>query len=340
MNNAPKLTTNYDKSKSIIRALVGKRLSSCEFAFCLYLIDQQYGYSADKGTDGDSSGYGHISKFINQNPRNIKRAVKSLVGKNIIIKELSATKYGNRYKFNENLVQWTGKVEKTSVNLTTGVNLDTSGENVTGGSGQNVTRDSGENVTGVVAKMSPNNKVSTVNDLSVNNQTVDDSTAITEFRNTPLKENKQGNEQGNATRDVRKAWGNEEDALWDAGGGNPTSGKTATKGKAKKGKATATKKAIAPPTKESVKPVFFSFKENSRWEGVDFENEYAKFCEYYFDGQLKLKNAKLASHNWLDKALDRQSNRNNGFNPSRNDADAEEKARKTAEEFEKQEAVS
>lgn len=65
-----------------------------------------------------------------------------------------------------------------------------------------------------------------------------------------------------------------------------------------------------PATRESVRTIFFSFIDNERYKTIDFENEYAKFCEYWFDGKRKLKLVKLACHNWLDHVL---TFKNNGW---------------------------
>lgn len=56
-------------------------------------------------------------------------------------------------------------------------------------------------------------------------------------------------------------------------------------------------------TKESIVDVFYSFKNNDRYTSIDFDNEYQKFCDYWFDGKRTLKNVRLSCHNWLDKSL-------------------------------------
>ena len=65
-----------------------------------------------------------------------------------------------------------------------------------------------------------------------------------------------------------------------------------------------------------LKEIFDSFKVDSRYAGVNFDNEYKKFCEYWLEGKRKLKNKKLACHNWLDSALrhEKQFGGNNGVN--------------------------
>ena len=64
-------------------------------------------------------------------------------------------------------------------------------------------------------------------------------------------------------------------------------------------------------TPEIIKPVFYSFKEDGYSDIQDFDNQYKKFCEYWFDGSHKLQNIKLACHNWLDKVREYQV-KNNG----------------------------
>lgn len=65
-------------------------------------------------------------------------------------------------------------------------------------------------------------------------------------------------------------------------------------------------------TKENVKIIFYSFKDKVRYNGLDFDNEFEKFCEYWFEGKQKLKRPTLACHNWLDHCLLFQQNRGNG----------------------------
>lgn len=141
--------TNFDRTKMLLRALSKMRLTGGQSAFTQYLLDQQYGYSADKGIDGDSSGYGHIGKNIDYNRRTVIRAVTGLCNRKIIVKELNATRYGNRYRFNENTDEWIG-----------------SDTNVTSDIQDTTTSDIQD--TRVVTPMSPNSKVSTVNDTTVN----------------------------------------------------------------------------------------------------------------------------------------------------------------------------
>jgi hypothetical protein len=57
---------------------------------------------------------------------------------------------------------------------------------------------------------------------------------------------------------------------------------------------------------EKVKITFFTFKSEERYKTLDFDNEFKKFCEYWFEGKRKLKNKVLACHNWLDHALSYQ----------------------------------
>lgn len=67
----------------------------------------------------------------------------------------------------------------------------------------------------------------------------------------------------------------------------------------------------------SLHDIFYSFKNDSRYLKIDFENEFKKFTEYWFEGKRKLKNHKLASHNWLDRALEYRKGGNNGINQGR-----------------------
>jgi|GEM_PF-1370232 phage replication O-like protein O len=87
-----------------------------------------------------------------------------------------------------------------------------------------------------------------------------------------------------------------------------------------------------PATRESVRTIFFSFIDNERYKTIDFENEYAKFCEYWFDGKRKLKLVKLACHNWLDHVL---TFKNNGWSKqsSRQPLKSGEDLAKDNEEF-------
>jgi phage replication O-like protein O len=70
-------------------------------------------------------------------------------------------------------------------------------------------------------------------------------------------------------------------------------------------------------TKENVKVIFYSFKNNQRYQNVDFENEFEKFCEYWLEGKRKLQRPKLACHNWLDNTI-KYANRGNGSKPKLN----------------------
>lgn len=66
-------------------------------------------------------------------------------------------------------------------------------------------------------------------------------------------------------------------------------------------------------TATSVKETFYSFKNEGYEDIKDFDNQYKKFCEYWFEGTKTLKTPKLACHNWLDKAREYQE-RNGGGN--------------------------
>jgi len=69
----------------------------------------------------------------------------------------------------------------------------------------------------------------------------------------------------------------------------------------------------------ALKEIFYSFQNDSGYKDIDFGNEFKKFCEYWFEGTRKLKNKKLACHNWLDSAVRyEKQNRPNG--PPKKDA--------------------
>ena len=86
-----------------------------------------------------------------------------------------------------------------------------------------------------------------------------------------------------------------------------------------------------PIKKETVKTIFFTFKDNERYKDIEFENEYNKFCEYWFGGKKKLKNTTLACHNWLDHVLSFKSN--NWQKPQRQSLKSSEDIAKENEEF-------
>ncbi|MBE3085655.1 MAG: hypothetical protein IMZ64_05495 [Bacteroidetes bacterium] len=91
------------------------------------MIDQQYGYTEEKGIDGDISGYGHIGKITGYKTNGIKKAVRLLLEKNIIEKEIFVNKYGNRYKFNPNVDEWITSIQTdTSTQIDTSIQTDTS----------------------------------------------------------------------------------------------------------------------------------------------------------------------------------------------------------------------
>jgi hypothetical protein len=50
--------------------------------------------------------------------------------------------------------------------------------------------------------------------------------------------------------------------------------------------------------------LFNSFKNDARYDGVDFENEYSKLCEQYKGKTI----TKLICHRWLDDAIEYQNN--------------------------------
>ena len=55
---------------------------------------------------------------------------------------------------------------------------------------------------------------------------------------------------------------------------------------------------------ETIKDIFFSFKNESRYNGIDFENDFSKMCEWYNGHKKKVKIPQLACHNWLDNTLE------------------------------------
>ena len=61
----------------------------------------------------------------------------------------------------------------------------------------------------------------------------------------------------------------------------------------------------------TIKNIFLSFKNESRYAGIDFDNEFSKMCEWYHGENKKVSNPKLACHNWLDHTLEIMS-KNNG----------------------------
>jgi hypothetical protein len=186
--------SNFEKSKRIIKALVGQHLTAGEYSFCIYLIDQQYGYSSSKGLSGDSAGYGHISKITGFSADRIKTVVRLLTAKNIVLKENYATKYGNRYRFNENYEEWHhdvarrthkrkgvkkgSKTSATSIAEDTGVVLPIIPPVVL------------HTPPPVVLPAIPNSKVSSVKNETVNDEAVDDKDAPPAFfRNNRNNEN-------------------------------------------------------------------------------------------------------------------------------------------------------
>ena len=89
--------TNYEKTKHIIRALLGQKLTGCELKVCLYFVDELYGHTGHKQVE--SSSYQHIAMITGFKRRQIVYSIKLLESKHIIQKQLYATKYGNSYAF-------------------------------------------------------------------------------------------------------------------------------------------------------------------------------------------------------------------------------------------------
>ena len=88
---------NYEYTKNVIRALINIRLTGCEAAICFYLLDELYGRTDGKKIE--SASYHHIAKCTNFEERQVRRAVKTLVQKQIVRKQVYATKFGNAYVF-------------------------------------------------------------------------------------------------------------------------------------------------------------------------------------------------------------------------------------------------
>jgi hypothetical protein len=88
---------NYEKTKVLVRELSRIKLTGCEYAFCLYLIDELFCYTDTKTVE--SASYQHISSIIKFSSVQVKRSVKLLLSKHIISKQPHATKYGNSYAF-------------------------------------------------------------------------------------------------------------------------------------------------------------------------------------------------------------------------------------------------
>ena len=78
-----------------------------------------------------------------------------------------------------------------------------------------------------------------------------------------------------------------------------------------------TKRNTSSVAVETIKDIFFSFKNESRYNGIDFENDFSKMCEWYNGHKKKVKIPQLACHNWLDLTLaELQKNGNRGAGKS------------------------
>jgi len=168
--------SNYDTVKLIIRGLVKRKLTEVEYAFNLNLLDQQYGYGAGKGAIGDVSGYGHLANNFQCTRSAVQKAVERLLDMNIIEKEVNVNRFGNRYKFNEDVESWHDRTKPTSVKKVTVVTDSTSRtssdrvyESVTTGVVEPVH-------TGVYESVTTNSKGSSINNPTVNNLSVNDCT--------------------------------------------------------------------------------------------------------------------------------------------------------------------
>ena len=90
--------TNYENTKHIIKALLKQRLTGCEYAVCLYLLDELYGYMIKPQ---ESASYHHIAGIIGFEERQVRRSINILVKRQILVKKVYATKFGNGYNFND-----------------------------------------------------------------------------------------------------------------------------------------------------------------------------------------------------------------------------------------------
>lgn len=73
-------------------------------------------------------------------------------------------------------------------------------------------------------------------------------------------------------------------------------------------------------TKEKSTQSFEEYKEvlKLRYPELDFDNEFQKWHLYWYEGNRKCKNPKLALHNWLDKAREFKKEGNNAKTNSQN----------------------
>ena len=172
--------SNYDTVKLIIRGLVKKKLTEVEYAFNLHLLDQQYGYGAGKGAIGDVSGYGHLANNFQCTRSAVQKAVERLLDMNIIVKEVNVNRFGNRYKFNEDVETWRDRTKPTSVRKVTVVTDSTSRTDSDSRTDstrvyESVHTEVVEPVhTVVYESVTTNSKGSSINNKSINNQTVND----------------------------------------------------------------------------------------------------------------------------------------------------------------------
>jgi hypothetical protein len=87
----------------------------------------------------------------------------------------------------------------------------------------------------------------------------------------------------------------------------------------------------------TLKEIFFSFKTDERYSGIDFDNEFKKFLEYW---ETPPKKKTLACHNWLDHEIEYRKiggtqNGKQGYTPRPNASDPRRNTQHTPEEYER-----
>ena len=82
-----------------------------------------------------------------------------------------------------------------------------------------------------------------------------------------------------------------------------TDSKTTAPADSNKRKKDTNKRNTSSVAIETCKDNFYSFKNEGRYEGIDFDNEFSKMCQWYHGKNKKVSIPQLACHNWLDKAL-------------------------------------
>lgn len=103
---------NFEKTKHVIRALSRARLTGCEYAVCIYLLDELYGRTGRKRIE--SASYNHIAQCTGFKRRQVVYSINLLVSKHILTRQSYLTKYGNGYTFNHPDLWVTGALECTT----------------------------------------------------------------------------------------------------------------------------------------------------------------------------------------------------------------------------------